>query len=532
MLPTIEDVLALPELSAGQPRVRAGADSLGRPVRWVHVAPVTGTRRLLLGGELLLTTGIGWPADAGDLEAYVDELVAADVAGLVLELGDRLDAPPPALVARCDRAGLPLIVLGREVRFVSITEAVHARIIDGQSHELRERDRIHEVFAELNRRGCTTAFLLDQVARMVRSPVVLEDLNHRALAWSSFDRDPAGYLDGWSGRSRRAARQSVSRPAPYERTTYWAQGGWLRTPVEAHGLGWGRLVAIGCDEIPATGEAVLENAALALSLARLAGGDEWTHSGHRALLDGLVSGSYVGLDDLRAAFEANGFRTEGRRLLAVARRSDDVTPDGVLRAVRDEGPRANIDVVCAGWAQAAETSIFLLSTDPGLTDRDDAVLSLLVRGAGEGGGARTVLALGPEANSFDRLPASADAAMGLLASVPAAGPDGVHVLHARHAALATLLHGRRTDPALQEFVERVIGPLLAHDAEHRGDLVAVARAYAEHPTNRRRAAAACHLSRSVFYQRLELIEGLLGTDLRDGDALGALHVALVAHGQR
>jgi purine catabolism regulator len=95
-----------------------------------------------------------------------------------------------------------------------------------------------------------------------------------------------------------------------------------------------------------------------------------------------------------------------------------------------------------------------------------------------------------------------------------------------------LLNRKRSDPAVQAFVERVLGPLLAHDAEHQTGLLAVARACVEHPTNRKRAAAACHMSRSVFYQRLQLIEQLLGEDLDDGHTLAALHVALVAYGQR
>jgi purine catabolism regulator len=40
------------------------------------------------------------------------------------------------------------------------------------------------------------------------------------------------------------------------------------------------------------------------------------------------------------------------------------------------------------------------------------------------------------------------------------------------------------------------------------------------------------LSRSVFYQRIQKIEDLLGADLNDGRTLAALHVALVAFGQR
>ncbi|MBU4464507.1 MAG: helix-turn-helix domain-containing protein, partial [Actinobacteria bacterium] len=41
------------------------------------------------------------------------------------------------------------------------------------------------------------------------------------------------------------------------------------------------------------------------------------------------------------------------------------------------------------------------------------------------------------------------------------------------------------------------------------------------------AATASHLSRSVFYQRLALIEELLGVDLGDGETQAALHVAVL-----
>ena len=47
----------------GSPRLVAGEDGLDRPVRWVHVAEVPDIATLLRGGELVLTTGIGLPAD-------------------------------------------------------------------------------------------------------------------------------------------------------------------------------------------------------------------------------------------------------------------------------------------------------------------------------------------------------------------------------------------------------------------------------------------------------------------------------------
>jgi purine catabolism regulator len=43
-----------------------------------------------------------------------------------------------------------------------------------------------------------------------------------------------------------------------------------------------------------------------------------------------------------------------------------------------------------------------------------------------------------------------------------------------------------------------------------------------HPSNRTAAAEAAHLSRSVFYQRIALLEDLLGVDFDDGEQVAAL----------
>lgn len=78
-----------PSVAVGEPLVVTGTEALDRPVRWVHVAPPSGRQRLLLDGELLLSTGVGWPADPLDLRGYMKELADADVAGLVLEISNR-----------------------------------------------------------------------------------------------------------------------------------------------------------------------------------------------------------------------------------------------------------------------------------------------------------------------------------------------------------------------------------------------------------------------------------------------------------
>jgi hypothetical protein len=128
---TLREVLDLDVVRRGSPLVVAGAGRLDVPVRWVHAAEHADIGRLLRGGELVLSTGIALPESAAELTAYVDSLAKVGVAGLAVELGRRYAAAlPAALVAAAEARSVPLIELRREVAFIEITEAVHARIID------------------------------------------------------------------------------------------------------------------------------------------------------------------------------------------------------------------------------------------------------------------------------------------------------------------------------------------------------------------------------------------------------------------
>jgi len=99
-------------------------------------------------------------------------------------------------------------------------------------------------------------------------------------------------------------------------------------------------------------------------------------------------------------------------------------------------------------------------------------------------------------------------------------------------ALAHLVRVLAALPEVQEFAIDALKPLIDHDRAtgpgHTGDLERVLGAYLAHPTNRSLAAKQALLSRSVFYQRLALIEDLLGVDLADGETIATLTVALLA----
>ncbi|WP_425561539.1 PucR family transcriptional regulator ligand-binding domain-containing protein, partial [Micromonospora olivasterospora] len=234
VFPTVREVLALDPVRHGAPRLVAGETGLDRPVRWVHVAEVPDIATLLRGGELVLTTGIGLPADDAGLREFIGALADVGVSGLVVELGRRYVSAVPRVMAAAERRGLPLVELRRATPFVPITEAVHALIVDAQLTELRATEEIHQRFTELSVEGAGPAEVVSQAAELAGCPVVLENLSRQVLAY-----DPAGenaelLLDGWEQHSRRIS--------PAGRTAYDPDSGWLVTTVGARGQDWGRLL--------------------------------------------------------------------------------------------------------------------------------------------------------------------------------------------------------------------------------------------------------------------------------------------------
>ncbi|GAB3188250.1 purine catabolism regulator [Micromonospora palomenae] len=571
VFPTVREVLALDPVRHGAPRLVAGDAGLDAPVRWVHVAEVPDIATLLGGGELVLTTGIGLPADDAGLRAFIGDLADVGVSGLVVELGRRyVSGVPRVMAAAAERRGLPLVELRRATPFVRITEAVHALIVDAQLTELRATEEIHQRFTELSVEGAGPAEVVRQAAELAGCPVVLENLSRQVLAY-----DPAGesaelLLDGWEQHSRRI------RPAG--RTAYDADSGWLVTTVGARGQDWGRLLlrwpgggdlAAGTTlggrpaGTPPTRLTILvERAASTLALGRLIRRDAegLERQIHRTLLTALLDHSRP-VDEVALRARALGVTLERRHLVGVVvrHRLDDPAAEAagestVAAESPEAGPARLRDLAEAVGQALREAKL------TGLTSAvDDQAVGALLALPDPAAEERALTAF---AAALRRI--RLDAAPARPAVAGAVPPDAVIVaagsgvgglrearrslIEARqiadaarrdrrdlpifrlpHVGLAGLLHLLRDEPRVQTFVERELGALLAHDARHpRDQLLGTLRAYLEQGRNKSAAAAAAHLSRPAFYERLARIARILDVDLDSVEACLSLHVALLA----
>ncbi len=291
----------------------------------MHVLELADAAHLLQGGEFVLTTGIALPPEPALLARYATDLAAAGVSALAVELGRRyVGALPDALVRAAARSGLTLIAFEREVPFVEITEAVHARIIDAQLEDLRASERLHEVFTELSVAGATPDEIVRQAAILAGRPVILADLAHRVLACEPGGADPARLLAGFARRSRAVSPGRSRRPGP-GRTVYDEASGWLFTPVGARGEDWGRVILV-CDGPPtATDTVLVERAATTLALGRLLTRhrESLDRQAHRTLITGIISQAHADPAEAAVRARALGVPVEDRQLIALVLRLGD-----------------------------------------------------------------------------------------------------------------------------------------------------------------------------------------------------------------
>jgi len=522
LLPTVAEVLVLPALAVGAPEVLAGKAGLSGPVRWAHVSELTDIAGLLAGQELILTTGIALPDSSDGLREYVDTLAGAAAAGLVVELGRRYERLPSALVRACEARGLPLVALRRQVRFVKVTEAIHAKVLYRQIEGMQLSEAAHARFTDLTLSEASVQEIVDEAARLLHGSVVLEDLGHRPVAQSSSD-PAADLLLDWENRSRDARAAASSAVAGHEN--------WGIAEVTVRGQRVGRLVLLSPGTPTPPQLSVLARAAAALAMQRLQerSGASGQRQSHRTLLIELIEGRCRTAADVHARTASVGVPTARRILVALWL---DVIGRTSFRL-------ADLDQQAERLAAAIRSADLVALTGPLGDERVGALLSL-TREADRTAALRALAERLPPPDTNGRLVLAAGSSVCAVEDVGRSFAEATQVLEAARGLRADkqvfeladirlrgLLVILRHDPLVQDFAERSLGPLLQYDARHDSELFGSVRAYLAHNGSKSAAAKAARVSRQTMYEHLAIIERILGLDLDAADERTSLHAVIM-----
>lgn len=524
---TVRRALELPGLRGGLPEIVAGADRLGRTVRWVHAGEVPNIASLLKGGELLLTTGYGLGTRPAEQRAFVRTLAERGIAALVVELGPRFTRLPAALVDTARAAGLPLVQLHREVPFVTVTEEIHTEIVNGHYALLQRAEEVHRRCTEALLGGGGIPQVLGILADFSGNPVFLETTDGQLLYAAGAgpeNADPLQVWEGLRGQHKEAPAGSVLVDVPGGGPgTGSVRARLVLLPVRAPLAPVHRIAA--------------ERAAgiLAVVLMQARQEEELAARGRGDFLTDLAEGR-ITAEDAPAQARVLGFKPGESPLLPVVMRlGDALSPGGgwavLARAVAEELASVGVPVLLG--VRPVEGRVPLLlglrseSERSAVADRVAAALRAGVERAGmQRPGAQPPVVVVGVAGGW--VAASASLRHAAETATAAQGLTDRPWYDARRLDIDLLLWRLRDHPDLAAFVDRAIGPLREHDARSRPPLLPTLQTYLAHAGRKAETARELHLNRQTLYNRLARIGELLGTDLDDPQTVLALSLALRA----
>jgi PucR family transcriptional regulator, purine catabolism regulatory protein len=204
---TVKDALELDVLHGV--KVVAGAGGLDRQIRWCHIIDNPEIVRWIQGGELLLTTGYGWPEADQTSRRTIRSLNSKRLAAILFDPGPFLGQIPPSVVEEAGRLELPVLVAPRKLRFADVTEAIGRELIRRQYEMIERADRAHRQITAAAVEARDLNGIAQTVCGLTRRAVAIEDGELRVLAHAEAGMPPDAHPHAADGPDAGAVRDRV-----------------------------------------------------------------------------------------------------------------------------------------------------------------------------------------------------------------------------------------------------------------------------------------------------------------------------------
>jgi len=528
----VRELLDMPDLGL---RLLTDVAGMDRAILRVYTTDLPDPSRYLTQGDLVLT-GLIWCRTPGDADRFVSALARAGVAAL--GAGEALGKVPDEVLQACGRHGLPLLAVPAETSFAAVTEEVGRRL---------SGDRATEMTRVLGRRR----LLLSAVADGAGLDAMFR-LMSRELGAECWLLTGLGRVIGGTG-------PSLPRPLALRMACEYLRADRMpATEVSVAGEGAGKYSLFGVGGEPRiTGwflacagseqdwphelrESVAELAAdVALERARLNAARTGDSKLAEAIVTMLAAGGGDGAApaEIASLMRAAGLPPDGRYLVAaVTAEADRVTgpnagrwrcdlagelvwpvaEDALVAPLGDEivvlvpvpGDRAPGESPGESpdeGAPAAPRFAATIRAAQPVVESDRSRIRLAV---GVSGPAESVTALPGslhEAGSARRLAALRLAGLG--------GISAISVVTSDEVASHELLLATVPPSVLRSFRERLLGPLLAYDDQHRAELLPTLREFLACSGSWNACAVRMYVHVNTVRYRIKRIEELTGRDL-------------------
>ena len=511
--------------------VIAGRGGLNRPIRWVHILESAENHKFLNGGELILSTGLGFGSDSQKRLAYLKGVMERGAVGVCIELGEYIRQIPEDMCELANHCQFPLIAFLEPVRFVDITLDLHERIVNRHTEVLRTLEAFTRDLQQLSLQPNGLARILERLQKTVQLQTIFYPCEGEPIFFPAM---PQTVQQELVQLLQSGAFANQLAPGSSGVLAISAKKSIVYQPIAAMGQ---VLAYLGLILYERTADEFLllaldyTAAAIAQILLRKMVVEEQARDRQDRLLDQLLAGGSLSEEQLRSLL---GFapKTALPQYLTVILESGAERPAvsadgsllftdllGVFRMVlrrygftpllRSRGQRLYMLLLLERPANRREQ-----------LEKAMEEISQLVR-KGLGRDEPLHWGISRLGDRFDTATRHFQEAEQALASQSWAGSPfyddlGVH----------RLLAAQQDDYAQRAFVDDYLGPLLRHDQQHNSQLLTTLRVFLDHHANKQEAAEKLFIRRQTLYHRLEKIKELLGESYLEPEHRLCLELAL------
>lgn len=492
---TIEELTRIPYLRT---RIHAGASGASNVVAWAHSIELPRPWEWLERGDLVMTVGLGIPADADLQVEYIRQLAAIGASGVTI--GADMQAPPLSgeMLAAAEECAFPICFTAYEVPFVQVSRTVAAASHRSEYARIMGMARIYEQARVAAARNASASELLRGLEDELLCDLYALENEHGALLFAGSAPPDQGFI-----ADLKPALAPSGIPQPGLRRARAGDSDAVVVPIPARRSV--SLVAIPRgDSFPPF--AVLQQVAtlVALDLERLwARREELRRLGSELLahlLDDRISAGAAA-----ARITTHGLGKGPYRMLAAHLGADHTSAEHLHHALGDRDlPHLLL---------RRDELLYALVNDD---DRAvDSVAALLDHN----------LPMGVSA-AFDELDGTRAAVRQARWALESARLENTRLVNYGEPGALFL---PRSIAEAHAIIRTVLGSLIDWDEQHNTDLLNTLRVFLNCNRAWQRAASELHVHKQTLVYRMRRVEELTERKLNDTADVSELWLALQAH---
>jgi purine catabolism regulator len=158
---TVKQLVDTPHIGTRFHSGRAGAE---QAINWAHSCEMPDPWDWLEPFDMLMTNGLGVPADPAEQSRYVDRLADGGISAIAVGQGVGAPEISPAMAAASERRALPILLTAYEVPFAAVARVVaESRTDIAERRRLMKTARIYELLRTATIQSRDAISLLDDL---------------------------------------------------------------------------------------------------------------------------------------------------------------------------------------------------------------------------------------------------------------------------------------------------------------------------------------------------------------------------------